>query len=180
MVLVLRERRERLSREHAGHALDLRHDGLKEVLAGVRADAGHDVRISGRADDLLDLGDVLQRAHGLLRVRRPDEEVRVAGVTIFLTVRPILECRIAPEPQDVVHLLDLGRECAQLVRVTEAARDGDVVTPKDGLGQFSALPPTRSDAFVPAGVTKYGGPGSALRAKRRAQGWAGRPGGSQG
>src|SRR5207244_12825446 len=99
---ILRERRERLGREHAGHALDLRHDGLKEVLAGVRADAGHDVRVSGRADDLLDLRDVLQRAHGLLRVRRPDEEVRVAGVTIFLTRRPIPECRIAPEPRDVV------------------------------------------------------------------------------
>src|SRR2546426_6953599 len=35
------------------HALDLRHDGLEEVLTGVRADAGHDVGISGRADDLL-------------------------------------------------------------------------------------------------------------------------------
>src|SRR5438093_13289384 len=85
--LVLPEGRERLGREHAGHALDLVHDGLEEVLAGVRADAGHDVRVSGRADDLLDLGDVLQRAHGLLRVRRPYEEVRVASVTIFLTVR---------------------------------------------------------------------------------------------
>ena len=52
--LILPERRERLGREDAGHALDLRHDGLKEVLAGVRADAGHDVRVSGRADDLLD------------------------------------------------------------------------------------------------------------------------------
>src|SRR5207244_10632622 len=31
---ILRERRERLAREHAGHALDLRHDGLEEVLAG--------------------------------------------------------------------------------------------------------------------------------------------------
>src|SRR5205809_1056007 len=47
---------------------------------------------------------------------------------------PVLECRIAPEPSDVVPCLDLGRECAQLVRVPEAARDGDVVTPKDGLG----------------------------------------------
>src|SRR5436309_10721147 len=87
---VLRERWERLGREHAGHALDVRHDGLEEVLAGVRADAGHDVRISGRADDLLDLGDVLQSAHGLLRVRRPNEEVRVAGVPIFLTRGPVL------------------------------------------------------------------------------------------
>src|SRR2546425_1680333 len=50
--LILRERRERLGREHAGHALDLVHDGLEEVLAGVRTDAGHDVGISGRADDL--------------------------------------------------------------------------------------------------------------------------------
>ena len=48
---VLRERRERLGREHAGHSPDLRHDGLEEVLAGVRADAGHDIRISGRADE---------------------------------------------------------------------------------------------------------------------------------
>ena len=39
-----------------------RHDGFEEVLTGVRADAGHDVEISYRADDLLDLGDVLQRA----------------------------------------------------------------------------------------------------------------------
>src|SRR5437667_5954921 len=46
---VLRERRERLGREHAGHALDLRHEGLEEVLAGVRADAGHDVLVSSRA-----------------------------------------------------------------------------------------------------------------------------------
>src|SRR2546426_8650360 len=131
--LVLK-RRERLGREHAGHALDLRHDGLEEVLAGVRADAGHDVLVAGRADDLLDLGDVLQRAHGLLRVCGPNEEVRVAGVPIFLTRRPVLECRIAPEPSDVVPCLDLGREGAQLGRVTEAARDGDIVTPEDGLG----------------------------------------------
>src|SRR5947199_10851796 len=67
---VLRERRERLGREHAGHALDVRHDGLEEVLAGVRADPGHDVRISGRADDLLDLGDLSLLAHSLLRVGR--------------------------------------------------------------------------------------------------------------
>src|SRR3989442_957554 len=73
--LILRERRERLGRENAGHALDLVHDGLEEVLAGVRADAGHDVGISGRADDLLDLGAVLQRAHRLLRVGRANEEV---------------------------------------------------------------------------------------------------------
>src|SRR5947208_16658219 len=78
--LVLRERRERLGREHAGHALDLRHDGLEEVLAGVRTDAGHDVRISGRADDLLDLWDLLHLLHRLLRVRRPDALVRVTRV----------------------------------------------------------------------------------------------------
>src|SRR5438132_1963456 len=128
MLIILREARERFGREHGGHALDLVHDGLEEVVAGVRTDAGHDVRISGRADDLLDLGDVLQRAHGLLRVRRPDEEVRVAGVPIFLAVRPIPECRIAPEPRYVVHQLDFGRECALLVRVTEAASYGDYAT----------------------------------------------------
>src|SRR5207247_653936 len=94
----------------------------------------HDVRISGRADDLLDLGDLLQLAHRLLRVVRANEEVRVAGVTIGLLLGPVLECRIAPERPDVVHQLDLGRECAQLVRVTEAARNGDVMAPKDGLG----------------------------------------------
>jgi len=41
----------------------------------VCADAGHDILVAGRADDLLDLGDGLQRAHGLLRIGRPDEEV---------------------------------------------------------------------------------------------------------
>src|SRR5437867_4817210 len=75
---VLRERRERLGREHAGHALDLRHDGLEEVLAGVRADAGQDVSISGRADDLLDFEDLSQITHDLLRVGRANEEVCVA------------------------------------------------------------------------------------------------------
>ena len=132
--LILPERRERLGREHAGHALDLVHDGLEEVLAGVRADAGHDVRISGRADDLLDLGDLPQLAHRLLRVGRANEEVCVACVPVGLLLGPVLECRIAPESADVIHQLDLGRECAQLVGVPEAARNGDVMAPKDGLG----------------------------------------------
>src|SRR5207249_10271150 len=73
---------------------------LHDALPIFRADAGHDVRISGRADDLLDLGDLLQLAHRLLRVVRANEEVRVACVTVGLLLGPVLECRIAPRSEE--------------------------------------------------------------------------------